>query len=79
MFHAGDNKFDEISKKILQKITSHQGECVFILGESQQQGEQNGLTEEELVASRATLKAISESHNCDCTLIRKLKAQVWKF
>jgi len=71
----GDDKFDEISKKILLKITSHQGECVFILGESQQQGEQNGLSEEELEASRATLKAISESHSCDCTLIRKQKAQ----
>jgi len=73
-----DDQFDYLMKKMQKQILSHQGECIYVLGEAEHEGEETGLAEDDLVTSRATLEAMAENLNCKCTLIRGRDGQVGK-
>lgn len=73
-----DDQFDYLMKSLQKKLAFHQGECIYVLGEAEHEGEETGLNEDDLVNSLATLKAIAENLNCECTLIRHKDGQIGK-
>ena len=72
-----DDEFDMILKHVHCRILESQGECIYAIGESEVDIE-SGISDEELVASRATLVSVSEALNCDCTLLRERHADKGK-
>ena len=65
-----DDEFHILMQQLQQRITESHGECIYSVGESDVDVE-SGISEEEMVASRATLISLSEALNCDCTLLRE--------
>nr|CAB3239949.1 GTP-binding protein 1-like [Phallusia mammillata] len=69
MVSPSDDEFDLLMRQLRIRISENQGECVYTLGESDVDIE-SGLPDDELAASRATLKSLAETLDCDCTLLR---------
>lgn len=72
-----DDEFDMVLEHIRSRISESQGECVYAIGESDIDVE-SGISDDELVVSKATLVGISETLNCDCTLLRERLADKGK-
>lgn len=65
-------QFDALVKRLQQRIESGHGEVIYTVGIGTDSGN-DGLTEEELEASVATLKSMASSLEADSALLRKHK------
>ena len=69
-----DDEYDLLLRQLRQRVAENQGECVYCVGESDCDGE-NGLSDDDLAASKATLQSLAESIDCDCTLLRQCSSE----
>ncbi|XP_067125333.1 GTP-binding protein 1 [Centruroides vittatus] len=65
-------QYDALVKRLRQRIESGHGEVIYAIGIGTDSGN-DGLTEEELEASVATLKSMASSLEADCAVLRKHK------
>ena len=65
-----DGEFDLIMQQLKHRIMESHGECIYAIGESDVDVE-SGISEEQLTESKATLLALAEALNCDCTFLRR--------
>ena len=72
-----DEQYDLLLRQLRQRIGENHGECVFSVGVSDCNA-QNGLSDEDLAASKATLQSLAEALDCDCTLLRQCVAEKGK-
>ena len=72
-----EEEFDLLLHQLKNRISESLGECIYAIGESDVDVE-SGISDEQLVDSRATLQTLTESLNCDCTFLRQRVADKGK-
>ena len=68
-----DEQYDLLLRQLRQRTGENHGECVFSVGVSDC-NTQNGLSDHDLAASKATLHSLAEALDCECTLLRQCSA-----
>nr|XP_039256409.1 GTP-binding protein 1-like [Styela clava] len=72
-----DDEYDQLIRQLSQRIAENQGECVYAIGESEDDTE-SGLNSEELEHSKITLVSMAATNECDCTFLRERPASEGK-